>query len=73
MIKKTFPYCDKVRNYSSIFNKLFDVTTVSLVLPLSYFSFLDIDLFCFGNRPRRLWFMSKKLLKLNLNFCHGQL
>ena len=51
MIKKTFPYCDKVRNYSSIFNKLFDVTTVSLVLTLPYFSFLDIDLFCFGNRP----------------------
>ena len=48
MTEKTFPYSDKVHKYSSISNKLFDVTTVSLILTLSYFSLLDIDLFCFG-------------------------
>ena len=60
MIENTFPYSDKIRDYSFISHKLFDVTTVSLVLTLSYFSLLDIDRFCFGNRSRRLWFVSKK-------------
>ena len=60
MIEKTFPYSDKIHDYSSISNELFDVTTVSLVPMLSFFSLLDIDRFCFGNRPCRLWFMSKK-------------
>ena len=71
MFENTFPYSDKIRDYSFISHKLFDVTTVSLVLTLSYFSLLDIDRFCFGNRSRRLWFVSKKkkLLKQNMNFC----
>ena len=60
MIEKTFPYSDKIHDYSSISNKLFDVTTVSLVPMFSFFSLLDIDRFCFGNRLCRLWFMSKK-------------
>ena len=52
MIEKSFPYSDTIHNYSSISNKLFfDVMTASLILALSYFSLLDIDLFC---RPRRL-------------------
>ena len=38
MIEKSFPYSNKIHNYSSISNKLFDVTTVSLVQMLSYFS-----------------------------------
>ena len=46
MIEKTFPHSDKIHNYSSFSNKLFDVTTVSLVMTLSYFSLLDIDPFC---------------------------
>ena len=59
--EKRFPYFDKIHNYSSIYNKLsFDVTTISLVLTLSYFSLLDIVLFCFDNRPCRLWFVSKE-------------
>ena len=45
MIEKTFHYFIKIHNYSSISNKLFSVTTISLVLALSYFSLLDIDLF----------------------------
>ena len=53
MIENTFPYSDEIRDYSFISHKLFDVTTVSLVLTLSYFSLLDIDRFCFGNRSRR--------------------
>ena len=47
MIEKTFPYSIKIHNYSSISNKLFGVTTISLVLALSYFSLLDIDPFLF--------------------------
>ena len=58
MIKKTFPYSDQVLNYSSVSNKLFDVKTVSLVLMLSFlYSTLT---FFLGNRPRRLWLMSKR-------------
>ena len=53
MIEKSFPYSNKIHNYSSISNKPFDVTTVSPVTTLSYFP----DLFRFGNRPRRLWLM----------------
>ena len=68
MIENTFPYSDKIRDYSFISHKLFDVTTVSLVLTLSYFSLLDIDRFCFGNRSRRLWFVSKKKKLLKQNF-----
>ena len=45
MIEKTFPNYDKTHNYSSISNKLFDVTTISPVLTLSYFSSLEIDPF----------------------------
>ena len=59
MIKKTFPYSDQVLNYSSVPNKLFDVKTVSLVLMLS-FLYSTLTFFFLGNRPRRLWFMSKK-------------
>ena len=59
MIEKTFHYSIKIHNYSSISNKLFSVTTISLVLALSYFSLLDIDPFCFGNQPRWLGFASK--------------
>ena len=47
MIEKTFPYSDKIHDYSSISNKLFDVTTVSLVPIFSFFSLLDIDRFFF--------------------------
>ena len=36
MIEKTFPYSDKIHDYSSISNELFDVTTVSLVPMLSF-------------------------------------
>ena len=46
MIEKTFPYTNKIYNYSSISKKFFDVTTVSLALTLSYISFLKIDPFC---------------------------
>ena len=61
-------YSDQVLNYSYISNKLFDVTTVSL----SYFSLLDIDLFCFlfssfcwaGKRHRRIPAVSRIKLKL---------
>ena len=53
IIEKTFPYSKTQNNYF-ISNKLFDVTTVSLVLTLSYFSSFNIDRFCFGDRPRRL-------------------
>ena len=61
VIEKNFLYPEEIHNYFSISNELsFDVTTVSLLLTLSYFSLLDIGLFSFGNRPRRLWFMSKK-------------
>ena len=52
MIEKNFLYPEEIHNYSCISNKLsFDVTTVSLVLTLSYFSLLDIDLVCLGNWP----------------------
>ena len=41
-----------------------------LVLTLSKFSLLDIDVFCLGDRPRRLWFMSKKSFETNkLLYC----
>ena len=41
-----------------------------LVLTLSKFSSLDIDHFCLGNRPRRLWFISKKSFETNkLLYC----
>ena len=54
MIEKNFFTLIK-SSYSSISTKLSsDVTTLSLVLTLAYFSLLDIDLCCFGNRPRRL-------------------
>ena len=56
MIEKTFPNYDKTHNYSSISNKLFDVTTISPVLTLSYFSSLEIDPFCFGNHCHQLLF-----------------
>ena len=55
VIEKNFLYPEEIHNYLSISNELsFDVTTVSLLLTLSYFSLLDIGLFSFGNRPRRL-------------------
>ena len=61
-----FLYSDKIYGYSSISNKLsFGLTTISVEETLSCFSLLDIDLFFFGNRPRRLWFTSKK------NFRHS--
>ena len=52
MIEKTFPYSNKIHNYFSISNKLFDVTYESLVLTLSYFSLLITDPFCFDNQRR---------------------
>ena len=36
---------------------------------LSYFFLLDIDL-CFGNWPRQLWFMSKKICKTKQTFVN---
>ena len=74
-LKKGYLLADKIRNFSSISNKLsLDTTTISLVLLLSDFSLLNIDLLCLGIRPRWLRFMStnfwtKKKLRLNFNFC----
>ena len=66
MIQKRFLYSDKIYNYSSISNKLsFGLTTIFVEETLFYFCLLDIDLFFFGYRPRRLWFTSKK------NFRHS--
>ena len=64
IIEKSFPYSDKIHHCSSISN---NVTTVSLAL--SYFSLLSIELFGFGNRPRRLWFISKKNFLDKTNLC----
>ena len=67
---KKFLYSDKIYGYSSISNKLsFGLTTISVEETLSCFSLLDIDLFFFGNRPRWLWFMSKK--NFSENFRHS--
>ena len=67
--EKRFPYFDKIHNYSSIYNKLsFDVTTISLVLTLSYFSLLDIVLFVLIIGPAGCDSCQKKVLKQN-NFC----
>ena len=74
-LKKGYLLADKIGNFSSISNKLsLDTTTISLVLLLSDFSLLNIDLLCLGIRPRWLRFMStnfwkKKKLWLNFNFC----
>ena len=74
-LKKGYLLADKIRNFSSISNKLsLDTTTISLVLLLSDFSLLNIDLLCLGIRPRWLRFMStnfwtKKKFLLNFNFC----
>ena len=74
-LKEGYLLADKIRNFSSISNKLsLDTTTISLVLLLSDFSLLNIDLLCLGIRPRWLRFMStnfwtKKKLRLNFNFC----
>ena len=65
---KDFPYSDRVLNYSSISNKLFDVMAISL----SHFPLLDIDLFFFlfssfcweGKRHRRIPAVSCIKLKL---------
>ena len=66
MIQKRFLYSDKIYNYSSISNKLsLDLTTISQVETSSFFSLLDIDLFCFENRPRGLHFMTKKSFSEN--------
>ena len=74
-LKKGYLLADKIRNFSSISNKLsLDTTTISLVLLLSDSSLLNIDLLCLGIRPRWLRFMStnfwtKKKLRLNLIFA----
>ena len=58
-LKKGYLLADKIRNFSSISNKLsLDTTTISLVLLLSDFSLLNIDLLCLGIRPCWLRFMS---------------
>ena len=54
MIEKGYLLADKILIFSSISNNLsLDTTTISLVLLLSDFSLLDIDLLCLGIRP--LW------------------
>ena len=68
MIEKTFPYIDKIRNYSSISKKLFDVTTVSLVLTLSCFLYSTLTLFVFVVAPAGYDSRQKKLLKQKTNF-----
>ena len=64
MIENTFSYSDKIHNYSFISNKLFDVTTVSLVLTLSYFSLLEVDL-----GPAGCDSCQKTFLKQDINLC----
>ena len=68
MIEKTFPYIDKIRNYSSISKKLFDVTTISLVLTLSCFLYSTLTLFVFVVAPASYDSRQKKLLKQKINF-----
>ena len=68
-IEKSCHYSHKIHNYSTISDKLLDVTTVSLVLALSHVSLLDIELIYFGNQPRRLWFMSKNFWNKTWTFC----
>ena len=59
MIEKRLPsLAVKIRNVSSISNKLSpDTATISLVLLLSDFFLLNIDLLCLGVRPCWLQFM----------------
>ena len=65
MSEKTFPYSDEIHNYSSISNKLFDVTTISLAPTLSYFSLLDIDIFIWVIGSASCDSCQQKLLKQN--------
>ena len=52
MIEKDYLLADKIRNKLSP-----DTATISLVLLLSDFSLLNIDLLCLGVRPCWLQFM----------------